>query len=346
MFPKNHWYVAAWGNELKQELLARKICNVSVVLFRSTDGLPVALHDRCWHRYAPLSSGKLVNDQVTCGYHGLVYDRHGKCTHLPNQEHIPGTACVKSFPVVERHGFIWLWPGDAEKADESIIPDLRWNDDPAWVGYGGMIPMKCDYRLLVDNLMDLTHETYVHPTSIGDARLPAAPIETEGHENGVTVTRWIENHQPAPFWKENIRKTFGKDDNCDRWQVITFLPPSCITLDVGVALTGTGARDGDRSQGVNGYVINAITPETESTTFYFWNFVRNFDMDNAELSKLLHDTNYNVFQQDLGMLESQQRRIEESSEVRLATLNIDAGGKKARMILEKLMAEEETGDRK
>jgi vanillate O-demethylase monooxygenase subunit len=340
IFPKNHWYVAAWGNELKQELLARKICNESVVLFRKKDGLPAALHDRCWHRYAPLSTGKLENDQVICGYHGLEYNSEGKCTHLPNQEHIPDTACVKSFPVVEKYGWIWIWPGDAEKVDESIIPDVHWNDDPAWEGDGGLIRMECDYRLLIDNLMDLTHETYVHPTTIGDDKLPATPIETTSDNNRVTVTRWIEDHQPAPFWKARIRNALDRDENCDRWQVINFLPPSCITLDVGVAIAGTGARDGDRSQGVNGYVINAITPETDRSTLYFWNFVRNFERDDKDLTTKLHDINHNVFQEDLAMLESQQRRLDESSDIRLASLSIDAGNKRARMILDRLIADE------
>lgn len=340
MFPKNHWYVAAWGNELKQALLARKICDESIVLFRRKDGTPAAIHDRCWHRYAPLSLGKLENDQVICGYHGLAFNSEGQCTHLPNQERIPPNACVKAFPVVEKHGFVWLWPGDADKADETCVPDLHWNDSPEWRGDGGIVHMDCDYRLLIDNLMDLTHETYVHPTSIGHELLPSAPIETQSDGDSVTVTRWIEDHQPAPFWRDAIRGELNRDDNCDRWQVITFLPPSCITLDVGVAIHGTGARDGDRSQGVNGYVINAITPETESSTLYFWNFVRNFDLDNQELTQKLHDTNYSVFQEDKAMLESQQKMIEESQDVRLVSLNIDAGGKRARLIMDRLIAEQ------
>jgi vanillate O-demethylase monooxygenase subunit len=285
--------------------------------------------------------GTLKNDEVICGYHGLAFNSDGECTHLPNQEHIPKSACVKSFPVVEKHGFVWIWPGDMERVDESIIPDLPWNNDPDWSGDGGIVYMKCDYRLLIDNLMDLTHETYVHPGSIGDERLPAAPIETSNDKHGVTVTRWIENHQPAPFWKNAISNELNSDENCDRWQVITFIPPSCITLDVGVAITGTGAKDGDRSQGVNGYVINAITPETERSTLYFWNFVRSFDLDNQELTQKLHDMNANIFQEDLAMLESQQRTIDESPDVRLATLNIDAGGKRARMIIDRLIADQE-----
>lgn len=338
MFLHNCWYVIAWPHEVTADrLLARKICNISVVLFRRKDGNPAALRDRCWHRYAPLSMGRLENDTIICGYHGLTFNGNGKCVHMPNQERIPDSVCVRSYPVLEKHGFIWIWMGEIARMDESIVPDLHWNKDPDWRGKGGLLYLQCDYRLLMDNLMDLTHETYVHPTTIGHEKLPMAPIETESDDTNVMVTRWIEDHQPPPFWRNAIRNEYDTEENCDRWQIIRYLPPSNITLNVGVAITGTGAREGNLSRGVNGYVINAITPETETSTHYFWNFVRNFDLDNEALTQHLHDTNAGVFLEDRAMLEAQQKIISESDEVRLASMNIDAGGKRARLILERLI---------
>ncbi len=143
-------------------MLARTVCNQKLVIFRRTDGSVAALEDACWHRLLPLSMGTLDGDEVTCGYHGLVFNAEGRCTHMPSQETLNPSACVRSYPVVERHRFIWVWPGDASLADPALIPDLHWNDDPAWAGDGKLITVKCDYRLVVDNLMDLTHETFVH----------------------------------------------------------------------------------------------------------------------------------------------------------------------------------------
>ena len=131
-----------------------------------------ALEDACWHRLVPLSKGRLDGDEVVCGYHGLVYNAQGRCTFMPSQETINPSACVRAYPVVERHRFIWLWPGDPALADPALVPDMHWNDDPAWAGDGKTIHVKCDYRLVVDNLMDLTHETFVHGSSIGNGRWP------------------------------------------------------------------------------------------------------------------------------------------------------------------------------
>ena len=340
VFLKNHWYVAAWDHELDQKLLSRKICNQPLVLYRKKDGRPVALTNRCWHRSAPLSAGRLDNDHVICGYHGLEYNSDGVCTHVPSQETIPKGASVRAYPTVERHSFIWVWMGQFEKADESLVPALVQNNDPGWVGNGGTIHVKCDYRLLIDNLMDLTHETHLHSTSIGHEKLPSAPVTLESDDSSVTLTRWIQDHQPASFWKVLMQGEHNSDANCDRWQIIKFLLPSNVVLDVGVAIAGTGAMQGDRSQGVNCFVLNSFSPETENSCFYFWNLLRTFDLTNSHLTDALHAKNARIFEQDIAMVESQQTSIEESPETKLVSLGIDAGGQRARMILERLMSAE------
>lgn len=340
MFVQNQWYVAAWSREVGRDLLARTICGEPIVMFRREDGSAVALQDRCWHRLAPLSKGRLIGDVVECGYHGLVFDGDGQCVRMPNQDAIPSAACVTAYPVEDRHRFTWVWIGAAEKADPALIPDLHWNDDPAWVGEGGLLPVKADYRLLIDNLMDLTHETYVHPETIGHEALSAAPVETTSDRESVTVTRWTDAIDPPPFWKQAIRS----DKPCDRWQIIRFMPPAAIAIDVGVAIAGTGAREGDRSQGVSGRVINALTPETETSSHYFWNFVRDFEIDDAALTRKLSETTEMVFGQDVEMLEAQQRAILAFPEHPLRNLNIDAGGARARKLIDLLLRSGE-GDR-
>lgn len=337
MYVRNQWYAAAWDYEIGQTPLARSVCDEAIVIFKKKDGDIAALADRCWHRMAPLSMGKVLdNDEIQCPYHGLAFNSEGKCTHMPSQDRIPKTALVKAYPAVLRHRFIWIWIGENENADESLVPDLHWNDDPDWIGEGGTIFLKANYKLLIDNLMDLTHETYVHASSIGDQFLPSAPIDTTVEDGEVIVKRVIRDHQPAPFWKNAIRNALGTEENCDRWQIIRLTPPSTISIDVGVAITGTGALEGDRSQGVCGYVLNAITPESERSTMYFWNFVRNFDLANRSLTQEMQNTIGGVFAEDVDMLEGQQRAIENTPTGRLANLNIDAGSVRARQLLDKL----------
>ena len=85
-FPLNAWYAAAYDVEVRHALLPRTICNQKMVLFRRTDGQVAALEDACWHRLMPLSLGRLEGDEVVCGYHGLVYNSQGRCTHAIIQD--------------------------------------------------------------------------------------------------------------------------------------------------------------------------------------------------------------------------------------------------------------------
>ena len=117
MFIRNAWYVAAWADEIGETPLARRICNEPVVLFRDRQNRVAALLDMCCHRGAPLHMGKVVEEGLQCGYHGLIFDRSGTCVSVPGQEHILERTRVRSFPVVEQDAFVWIWMGDPAKAD-------------------------------------------------------------------------------------------------------------------------------------------------------------------------------------------------------------------------------------
>ena len=203
-FPLNAWYAAAYDVEVKRQLLSRTICNKPVVLYRKANGKTVALADACWHRLLPLSKGELHGDNVICGYHGLEFDDSGRCVYMPSQNTINPSACVKSYPLEERHRLLWIWMGDPALADPAKIPDLHWNDDPEWTGDGKVIHVNCDYRLVVDNLMDLTHETFVHGSSIGNRAVAEAPFEVTHSDRTATVTRWMEGNRPTAFLVRTI----------------------------------------------------------------------------------------------------------------------------------------------
>ncbi len=338
-WPMNAWYAAAWDHEIKHELMPRTICGKKVVMYRRTDGEVAALEDACWHRLLPLSMGRLDGDEVVCGYHGLVFDGSGRCTHMPSQETINPSACVRGYPVVEAHRFVWLWMGDPALADPSKVPDLHWNKDPDWAGDGKLIEVKCDYRLVVDNLMDLTHETFVHSSSIGDRAVAEAPFEVTHGERTATVTRWMEGITPPPFWAGQL----GRPGPVDRWQIIRFEAPCTVAIDVGVAVTGTGAPQGDRSQGVNGYVLNTITPSTEGSCLYFWAFVRSWDLTNQRRTTEIREGVSGIFGEDELILEAQQRAMDEHPEKLFFNLNIDAGSMWARRLIDRMIAAEEPG---
>jgi vanillate O-demethylase monooxygenase subunit len=350
-FPLNAWYAAAYDVEVVQQLLARTICKQKVVMFRKTDGSVAVLEDACWHRLLPLSLGRLHGDQITCGYHGLVFNAQGRCTHMPSQETINPTACVRSYPVVEKHRFVWIWPGDPAKADPALVPDMHWNDDPAWAGDGKLITVQCDYRLVIDNLMDLTHETFVHGSSIGQQAVAEAPFVATHGDRSATVTRWMSNIDAPPFWARQIRQARDYQGPVDRWQIIRFEAPCTVNIDVGVAEAGTGAfppggntgdaRLSDRSRGVNGMVLNTITPETDGSCHYFWAFARNYRLGEQGLTHQLREGVAKIFREDELILEAQQRAMVERPERAFYNLNIDAGAVWARRLIDGLVAREQ-----
>lgn len=336
-FPVNAWYVAAYDVEVGRSLMSRTICDKHVVLYRKLDGTPVALADACWHRLLPLSLGKLDGDKVTCGYHGLKFDDTGRCVHMPSQHTINPSAAVKSYPLVERHRFLWIWPGDPAQADPNLIPDISWMASPGWVADGKVIHAKCDYRLVLDNLMDLTHETFVHGSSIGNEAVAEAPFQATHSDKTATIARWMIDIEAPPFWAGNL----GRKDHVDRWQIIRFTAPSTIVIEVGVAPTGTGAPEGDRSQGVDGRVINLLTPETAKTCHYFWAFARNFKLDQQAETHRIREGVAGIFREDEFILEAQQRAIDANPDHIFYNLNIDAGSMWARRLIDQMIAAEQ-----
>ena len=221
--------------------------------------------------------------------------------------------------------------GDPALADENKIPDLHWCSDPNWIFEGGTYHIKCNYKLLVDNLMDLSHETFVHPSSIGQHEILEAPIKVTSDEKSVSVTRWMCDIDPPPFWASNLR-SFEK---CDRWQICNFSLPANVMIDVGVALAGSGAPKGDRSKGVTGIVVDLMTPEAEASTWYHWGMARNFQTDDRGLTFRIRDGQAAVFAEDLEILEAQQENIQRRPDRSLLNLKIDAGGVHARRIIER-----------
>ncbi|RBP47172.1 aromatic ring-hydroxylating oxygenase subunit alpha [Arenicella xantha] len=340
MFLKNCWYVACTPDEVSDQPLSRKICGQRMVFYRAAENQITALEDFCPHRGAPLSLGYIEDGLLVCGYHGLAMGADGKTASMPGQT-VDRFRCVQSFAVVERYGFVWVWPGDQALADSAAIPALEWGEQKGWAYGGGLYHINCDYRLMIDNLMDLTHETYVHASSIGQKEIDEAPVTTEFDGDTVTTSRYMENISAPPFWQMALRSNDLADDVLvDRWQICRFSPPSHVMIDVGVALAGKGGFNADDKYKASGTVVDFITPESDTSIWYFWGMARNFKPDDADLTAQIRDGQGAIFAEDLEMLESQQRNLLENPERKLMKLNIDAGGVHSRRILARLIKQE------
>lgn len=342
MFLRNYWYVAASDAEIGRTPLSRVILGEPVVLFRTGQGTPVAFEDRCPHRHLPLSMGKLVGDDLQCRYHGLRFGNDGRCVHVPGQDRIPQAAKVKTYPVVARYRWIWIWMGDPALADPATITDFHWLDDPEWGAKSSYLHVKANWQLVVDNLLDLTHLAFVHETTIGNLALAEhAKVNVTRAPNNVVVTRWIVDQDPPP----TFQKVGGFTGKVDRWQIIDFVPPAFLRLDVGATPTGTGAPEGKRVGGINMRNLNAITPETETTSHYFWGQAHDFDVGNAATTDNIFEQIRTAFLEDVDVFSGQQKNLDLIPNPSQVDIAADAGALQARRILARLHDEEQAPGR-
>lgn len=339
-FPLNAWYVACTPNEIDDKPLGRMICGQQMVFYRGPEAKVAALEDFCPHRGAPLSLGRVIEGKLVCGYHGLEMGCDGRPIAMPGQR-VRGFPAIRTYPAVERYGFVWVWPGEAAKADPAKIHRLAWADDAAWAYGGGQYHIQCDYRLMIDNLMDLTHETYVHSTSIGQKAIDETPSTTRTEGDEVITSRFMNNISAPPFWKMALRGNHLPDDQpVDRWQICRFSPPSHVMIEVGVALAGKGGYDAPPQAKVSSIVIDFITPQSETSIWYFWGMARNFNPRDRALTASIREGQGKIFAEDLEILERQQRNMLAHPERKLLSLNIDAGGVHSRRVIERLIARE------
>ncbi len=341
MLLRNCWYVAAWSSEVTSDtaggLLARTIVNLPVVLWRDAAGSVIAFEDRCCHRGAPLSRGRKEGDCLRCMYHGLLFDRDGRCIEIPSQDRVPPQARVRSFPVVERHNWIWIWPGDPALADEALIPDTHWLDDPGWRSLQGYTHYRTNYLLICDNLLDLAHLPYVHPTTLGgDEAYSRFPPKVERLDRGVRITRWATGIKPAAF----AQAIMNWPGNVDRWNIYDFLVPGIFLMYSGMQPAGTGAQEGHRVDAVEFRGCQALTPETGDSTHYFFAHPHNFALDRPEVTAAIHANVEKAFEEDSAMIHAQDAMLKLDPDFRMVPIAADAALTQYRRLVAKLAAAE------
>jgi phenylpropionate dioxygenase-like ring-hydroxylating dioxygenase large terminal subunit len=335
---RNAWYVAGFADELLPgQMLARTLLEEPIVFFRQPGGGIAALHDRCSHRFAPLSCGKLLDGVIQCGYHGLRFEGSGACVHNPHGTGaLPKAAQLRSYPALERHGLIWWWGGDSAKADDRLIPDYSFAPAaPEHASIRGYMPTECNAQLLVDNILDLTHADFLHPNSLGSGAIARThPQVTDLGERSMKVA-WYSSGDIAP---RAFSTTLPRPDApTDQWTEVTWTAPGLMLLHVGATLVGEPREAG--SDSVN---LHLATPETPKRTHYWYWTTRNFAINlhaNAEIRKLIEAA---FGTEDKPMLEAQARRIGEREfwSMKPMLLPGDAGAVRARRKLAALIEAE------
>lgn len=336
---RNRWYVAALSAELQDDLVRRVLLDDPVLLFRNAeDGSVAALLDRCPHRFAPLSLGRRVEGGIQCGYHGLVFASSGACILNPHGNgRILPSAKVRAFPVIERHGMIWLWLGEAAVADEELIPDFSFLDRADQrTRAAGYLPTNANYQLLTDNILDLSHADFLHPLldSAGGVRHDAPQLE-ELSDGSIKVCWTWGPAPPLPFLAHLFPNTQGVYSRL----LVRWYAPATMHLQIATALTANGL-----DEGVTGDAMHIMTPETVDRTHYFYGGVRNYDVANSTYTAAFIDGIGNAFaNEDKPMIEAVQRNMNGETDIfALRPLGLigDAGGVRVREKLRRLIAAE------
>ena len=346
MFIRDEWYIAAWSDELDEgKPLPRRICDEPLVLFRDGAGRAAALFDRCCHRGVPLQFGSVTELGLQCGYHGLVFDGSGRCVRVPGQERISSRTRVRSYPTVEKDGFVWIWLGEAERADASSILDYPYHNDVArWPHKHARYPIQANYMLMVDNLMDLTHLGYVHVSTIGGnpAIHVEAEMKTERKPNGLKFIRWMRNSVPPPTYI----KAVGFAGRIDRWQEFEYVAPGSVLQVSGAVDAGGGdaayanQADGVPAGGLIFRLFHGLTPETETTCHYFWSVANGYRQSDPHATEQLFGEIGAAFLEDKRIVEAQQARLSETGEAGLVDIATDGARIHMRRVVEARLAAE------
>jgi phenylpropionate dioxygenase-like ring-hydroxylating dioxygenase large terminal subunit len=340
MFIKKAWYVAATAAELSDKPLARTLLGEKVVLFRTVEGKAVALEDRCCHRMAPLSLGDVEPGGIRCRYHGLKFDAGGQCVEVPGQEQIPPGMCVRAYPLVERHGFAWIWMGRPELADAATIVDVHWNQAPGWPTAQGYIHYKAHYQLIADNLLDFSHLAFVHRTTLANPALVEARPEITSFDRGICINRLITDCDPSPLHRQAGRFT----GRVDFWTRQVWWLPSVFENWAGSVPAGGDDPAHERPGGLHLRHFSLLTPETERTTHYFWIQPCQFPHEDSSMIEKVGAGIDIAFAEDRWMIEAQQQVIDAAPDVKPKAIRSDAALGRVRHMIERLVQQEQAED--
>ena len=340
MWVRNAWYVAGWSEEFAAGTLhARTVIGEPLVLYRRADGAMVCLEDRCCHRFAPLSRGRLEGDELRCMYHGLKFAADGRCTEIPGQTSIPERACVRTFPVVESGCWLWIWMGAAEQADPATIPATITRDDPEWRLGTGTLDYAADYRLINDNLLDLSHLSFAHEKTLGRGQPRWADERPKMTRlpRGLRFERWNEDDPAAGFLSR-----FG--ERLDMWTSYDFLLPGIFVQrtawhPAGAArAAGFGVPDGDPV--FVRFDDHAVTPVGARSSRYFYAAGGSRAVMDEQSAARMLDFSTRAFLEDKGIIEAQQVVIDREPDRPMLATSLDAGPTRFRRIVDEFLAAE------
>ena len=331
-FIHNAWYVIAEVTEITRTPLARTVLGHSVVLFRTEAGAVVALQNRCCHRSFPLSHGRIEGDTIVCGYHGLRYDTSGRCIEIPMQKSVPAAIRVNAYRSVERGPFVWIWMGDEARGQHTPLPHQEWMDHPDWDALWGYLHIKGSYVHLHENLLDLSHLSFLHANTFGTPEYARAPVEMKIEGDDFQVWRHVECQLP-PIYAQPLGWTGARAMRSSGSQFVA--PGLHVNTGIFRNLDQGGQAD---TAGPTIRVAQLITPESPRSTHYWTLQARNFARGDAEMGEFMIQQQLAAFREDVVALEriAEMHDLESGRPFREISIPSDRAGVLMRRYLKRL----------
>jgi phenylpropionate dioxygenase-like ring-hydroxylating dioxygenase large terminal subunit len=337
-FLRNTWYAAAWSTDLREsQLIGRTIVDLPILLYRDAAGTARAIGNRCPHRFAPLDRGRLVDGVIECGYHGIRFDRSGTCVLIPGEDgRAAANMQVPAYSVEERDEIVWIWTGEGP-ADAARLPDVSDRlANPKFAYVTGSTHVKASYELLADNLIDPSHGQFLHGKMLKREGFFDAPHEVRQEGSTISSERVIRDVEAPAAYAPYLSDRNARVDWFTRAQ---WDPPGIFRLDNGVTPSGRSRDEGVRRSG-----LHLLTPETATTTHYFYAAVRNYLLDDPKANEASLQWQHTVFEeQDKPMLEAVQSMVgtEDFASLHPVLVAIDQPAMRIRSIMRRLIAEEQ-----
>jgi vanillate O-demethylase monooxygenase subunit len=268
-------------------------------------------------------------------YHGLAFDSTGKVVEIPGQELIPPQAKVRSYPVEERHSWVWIWMGDPAQADRDLIPPAVGIDDPDYILGSGYLDYAAEAKLINDNLLDFSHLTYVHANSFqagavfADERPKLEPLP-----RGVRFSRWVIG-TAGPVGRKS-------ETLIDNFMTYDFLIPGVLLMWNGSFPEGTAERlnfdtpNFDEAVAGVTFTSQAVTPTQDKNSRYFFSWGPHRDHGDERLRDTLMGIADQAFGEDKVMIEAQQRVIDQTCTPQVMPTSHDRGITLFTRLVEKL----------
>lgn len=191
---QNCWYPVTFLRDLAEgRPTAFTLYDNPLVLFIDRSGRAVCLRDKCAHRAARLSDGRLTDGRLECLYHGWQFGADGRCVHIPQLlpgKEVPERARVPSYPTAIQDEIVWIWAGDPENANQDLIPRTRGVNEASTFRVTFQMDLPYDQSYLIENVIDIAHIHIAHDgVRGGGLRKAAKPLEFHIEESSIQGIR-------------------------------------------------------------------------------------------------------------------------------------------------------------